>query len=182
MVVETKKVHPKRENTDKEIPKDELQTGGKWLWWEVWDAKELANFWNKYTQTLTVYKNSNTILAVSSLKRPRKNGQCNISEYPQLWDSGIEIQISNLRKPSIGKMGQEMYNMNLYHLITTKSREALQENDRQKHYSSQEKKKSSWFPGGSKKAYYSRGPFQVPLLTIYLRKPSIYAFHLGIFY
>ena len=38
-------------------------------------------------------------------------------------------------------MGQEMYNMNLYHLITTKSREALQENDRQKHYSSQEKKK-----------------------------------------
>ena len=29
MVVETKKVHPKRENTDKEILKDELQTGGK---------------------------------------------------------------------------------------------------------------------------------------------------------
>ena len=76
------------------------------------------------------------------LKRPRKNGQCSISEYPQLWDSGIEIRISNLKKPKcIGKMGQEMYNMNLYHLVTAKSREALQENDRQRHYSSQEKKK-----------------------------------------
>lgn len=29
MVMETKKVHPKRENIDKEILKDELQTGGK---------------------------------------------------------------------------------------------------------------------------------------------------------
>lgn len=72
MVTETKKVHPQRENIDKEILKDELQTGGKWLWWEVGDAKELANFWNKYKQTLTAYKNSNTILAVSSEKAQKK--------------------------------------------------------------------------------------------------------------
>ena len=34
-----------------------------------------------------------------------------------------------------------MYNMNLYHLVTTKSSEALRENDRQRHYSKQGKKK-----------------------------------------
>ena len=51
-----------------------------------------------------------------------------------------------------------MYNMNLYHLVTTKSSEALRENDRQRHYSKQGKKKKKFLiPWGKQKSLLFQG-------------------------